>query len=84
MVAGGISDHTAGLGSRIELQQPIAGAPELERAGALKWLRLEQQAPADLLVKGVGPKQRRLDRVPREALRRRIHVARLRERPWRS
>ena len=62
MVAGGVRHHAPGIRIRIELQQPVAGAPELERAGALQRFRLEQQAPADLLVEGVGVQQRRLDR----------------------
>ena len=76
MIAGGVGHHAAGLCARVELQQPVAGAPKLERAGALERLRLEQQAPADLLIECVGPQQRRLHRVSGKALRGRVHIGR--------
>ena len=54
VVAGRVGDHRI----RVELTDRVVGAAKFERPGALQAFRLQQDAPADLLVQRLGFEQR--------------------------
>ena len=75
VIAGGIGDD-ATLAATLfdQMLDLVEGAAELERAGALKQLRLYQHAPADALVQPRQFQQGRLDGLARDAPRRRLDI----------